>query len=736
MSPGSPTVPGIVMGTAGYLSPEQARGRPVDKRTDVFSFGCVLYEMLTGHAPFFGETVSDSIASTLKTDADFGRLPAGTPPIVRRLLKRCLQRDQHLRLRDIGDARLELQAATTDEDEPPVAPAASRARWALLSVATLVLGGVAGAWLARPGSDSPAAAPIPVTRFEIDLQRDGTMEFLTGPQFALAPDGRRIAYVLKRGGAATLYVRALEDRAGRPVTSGPVVEHPFFSPDGRWIGFFTKDSLMKVAVNGSSPIAVASVPGGSNRGGTWGADDTIVFAPNTTSPLMRVSAAGGTAEPLTTLDDGRDERSHRWPAFAPGRADRLVFTSQTLAQDFDESTIEMLDLVSGSRHVLHEQGSYGRVTPDGHLLFAHSETMFGCTLSDDLLEATRAPVPLVGELAASTGNGGAQFALSDTGTLVHVAGVRGGTATCTPVWVDFDGKETPVFPEPMNLFAPAISPDGERVAFHTGFGDDIVLHELRRGITSPAYPTEHRQAFPIWSPDGSRIVFSGQTDDLSVPSLSMLEVDGDSAPVQLCQSISDAQFPSDWSRDGATILFDQMVPGTLQDIFSYDIKSGKIQPVVATPAHDTDAKLSPDGTWIVYESEVSGTNEIYLRRLDGTGSRMQLSVGGGEEPHWDPDGRSVYYMVEDMSAAGRDAVIMRVPVDLAGERPVVRAAEPAIELKPVLFNIEHDIHPSGDRFMILKMPETNVDASTARIHLVQGWLGELDRILGGDVGRQ
>ena len=599
-----------------------------------------------------------------------------------------------------------------------------------MSAALLVLGGVIGSGLVWLGGDR-TEPPVFVTRFEIDLRREGTLRLNAGPSFTLAPNGRRLAYVLQNDDGSSLYVRELDEPDGRLVVSGPILEHPFFSPDGQWIGFFTTDHMMKVAIYGGSPIELADAVGGQSRGGSWGPDDTIVFSPDTTSPIQRVSAAGGPVEAITTLDASRQERSHRWPAFVPGRADHIVFTAQTIAQDFDESRIEMLDLSAGTRHVLHENGSYGRVTSDGHLLFALNDTMFGCALTNDFKAPTQAPMPIVSELTASVGNGGAQFALSDNGLMIYVVGEQGGTGQSIPVWIDFeDGVETPLFPEPTDLFSPAISPDGSRIAFHEGYGDAIVVHEIRRGILTPVYPTEFRQSTPVWSPDGKRIVFGGQTEEHFVPSLMSILADGESVPVRLSKGTNQEQFPSDWSRDGSMILFDEPRPDTRRDILVYHVESGEIESVIASPAEDALGRFSPDGDWIAYQSNLSGTNEIYLRRLDGAGARLQISVGGGEAPRWAPDGTSVYYMVSRMTATGRSATFWRVAVDLSAEPPTIGAPEPALEVKPSLFgDNEYDIDPSGERILIVKKAVSGDAQSSTRIHLVMNWFEELAEIL-------
>jgi Tol biopolymer transport system component len=356
--------------------------------------------------------------------------------------------------------------------------------------------------------------------------------------------------------------------------------------------------------------------------------------------------------------------------------------------------------------------------------------MYGCALTNDLKATTQSPVPIVSALTASIGNGGAQYALSDTGLMIYVVGARGVTGDSMPHWIDFEGVETPLFPEPTDLFSPAISPDGTRIAFHEGYGDAIVVHEIRRGIQTPVYPTEFRQYRPIWSPDGKRIVFSGQTEEHRVPSLMIVPADGETAPVRVGKGDLLEQFPSDWSRDGTMILYDEPRPDTRRDILIYHVETGEIETVIASRAEDRHARFSPDGEWIVYSSDLSGTKEIYLRRLDGAGSRLQVSVGGGAAPRWAPDGSSVYYMVSRLTMTGRAGTLMRVAIALTTDPPTIGAPEPAVELKPSLFSDhQYDIDPSGERILIIKMAESGDAESSTRIHLVMNWFEELERAL-------
>jgi len=401
----SPTMPGVILGTAAYMSPEQARGRRVDKRTDVWSFGVVLYEMLVGASPFVGETVSDSIGAVLHKDVDLDRLPPQTSANVRRVLRRCLERDRNERWRDIGDARVELRSRD-DEALRSSTPSQRRAPMlivlALLVVAVIALAGVA---LTRP---SPRTAPARLT-FPVTLLPGGAPGVGARPNFALSPDGDRLVVAAAVGNESGLWVRDLTSDAATLLPETVGASTPTFSPDGRWIAYFTESALWKIASSGGSPQRLADAES-TNRGLAWLGMDRIVYSPGTTSPLHVVSAAGGAPEIITTLDTndgGRPYRSHRWPNAGPG-ARSVVFTAQHTGESFNESAIAVVDLASGQiTTLLDDAGSYPIVLPGGELLYTTGGTVFACRVDWSVPAIVGTPRPVLYEVMHKPLNGGA-----------------------------------------------------------------------------------------------------------------------------------------------------------------------------------------------------------------------------------------------------------------------------------------------------------------------------------------
>lgn len=706
---------GALLGTPGYMSPEQVRGHPVDARSDVFAFGCVLFELLCGKRPFQGATIGEVVAALLAGRVDFAQLPPSTPPRVRWLLGRCLQSDREQRWRDLGDVRFLLADATYEAATPP----ARRTSFALMAAAGVAVAAIAGglAWRAAGG-----AKPAPdVQRFEIDLQQNGVLPTRFAPAFALSPDGRRLACVLEREGAATLYVRDLATSESHPLATAPTIESPTFSPDGQWLAYFVPDNLMKVAVSGGAPLVVAKAEGGRSRGVAWGPDDMLVFAPDTQSALLRVGASGGEAQALTTLEAARKERSHRWPAFVPGHAHRIVFTVQTEEQDFDRSSVELLDVTTGVRHTLHTNATYGRVTAERWLVFAHARTLFACPLAADLLARTRDAVPVLPRLWTSAGSGAAQFALAENGVLVHASALE--LPLCMPVWVGFDGREEPLLPEPMKLMEPAIAPDGVRVAFQGGAGAAIEVFEPRLRGTSRVLATRYRQSMPVWSPDGRRIAFSGSSSDHFVPSLMLLTLGSDRPPERLGTGGLMEQWPSDWSRDGSAILFDEPRETTRRDIAMLRVADRSVETLVATKGDDTAARLSPDGQWIAFQSNVGGSDEIYVRRTRGDEDRLLVSAGGGTRPRWMPDGRRILYFDEREIGGARSVLVKCVRVDLQGPRPSATSPEILREIAPPVAPGQFDLHPDGTRVLVLR-PADPGRAMGPRVHVALHWHAE------------
>ena len=414
------TAAGVILGTAAYMSPEQARGQKVDRRADIWSFGVVLYEMLTGRSVYSGETVSDVLAKVLEREPDWDSLPKDTPASTQRLLRRCFEKNVRQRLQSMGDARIVIDeylsnpAAESTVIAGPAAattpPLATRVLpWALFGVAALVAALVAL---------SPGPAPEPPLKLSVEVGAEPIWNVL-GSSVVLSPDGTRIAYIVGDGNQREVRVRSLDQLEGLTVATGAPY-HPFFSPDGQWIGYVTPSEMQKVPLSGGTAMTLCEVE--RSRGASWGPDDMIIFAPSPNSALLQVPAAGGEPKPLTTLDESNGEASHRWPQVLPG-GEAVLFTSHSQAGGgFDSANVEVLLIATGERKVLRRGGSYGRYLPSGHLVYVNQATLFAMPFDLRKLEVTGSPAPVVQDVSWGVAHGGAQFSVSETGRLAYIAG--------------------------------------------------------------------------------------------------------------------------------------------------------------------------------------------------------------------------------------------------------------------------------------------------------------------------
>jgi len=721
----SPTMPGVILGTAAYMSPEQARGRRVDKRTDIWSFGVVLYEMLTGASPFVGETATDSIGAILHREVDFSLLPAGTPANVQRVVRRCLVRDKMRRLQSIGDARVEL----LDVEEAASAPAADRRfGWRTLAgsaVGAALVVGLVGVWLgASRGGETRAS----VQRFSIDVAGEGrTIDDRWGAHFALSPDGTRLAITLREGPERTLWVRSLDSDRMTRLSGTEGAGHVSFSPDGQWILFADNEALQRVSVSGGTPIKICEV-GGDHRGATWMDDGRVVFSPSQTDALMIVEASGGEPAPLTTLDESKNERSHRWPDYVP-EADAIVFTAQRFGTTFNEASIDVLDMGTGERKTLVRGGAYGRILPSGHLVFMREASLYAAPMDLDRLELIGEPIPVIDGITYSASNGGTQAAFSRTGTLLYLAGGERNWSEKMLTAVDMEGAVTPLVEEYADYNGPAVSPDGRRVAFidgSVGNNADIWLLDMARGLRTRLTYGENDEASPVWSPDGEMLCFS-TTDGGNDHVIMVVPADGSAEPAALGVG-GGLSSPTDWSPDGQSILYTDGYADQGRDIMIARREGdGWVEaPLVATSFDEAFGSFSPDGEWVVYASDASGQDEVYITPSGGSGGRLQISTSGGEYPRWSADGAQVFYL--------RDFQLDRpamMAVDLNFEEEGAQASRPRELFRSDMsgFYLWHwfDVRPDGSGFVAMKPLQTGEKRDLRHLQLVLNWFEELER---------
>jgi len=631
------TAAGLILGTAAYMSPEQARGKAVDKKADIWAFGVVLYEMLTGRRLFEGETLSDILAAVLKTVPDFTTLPAGVPPRVRRLLGRCLRKDPKERLHDIADARIEL---ADEEDPAPAAPAVAPPRRAgslvPWTVAALAIA-AAAAWVLLAGRPGPAT--VPALKLAV-LPPTGTVS--SGP-IDISPDGRRIAFTATGAdGQTRLYVRDLDSLEPKALPGTEGADAPFFSPDGRSVAFFADKKLKRVDLAGGPARELAEAP--EHRGGSWGAQNVIVFAPEAGGPIFRVAASGGAVAPVTALDAATQETSHRWPRFlADGK--RFLFMSLK-PKPPGRLAIEAGSLDGGQRTRLVES-STGGVVARGHLYFVRETTLLAQAFDSRTLAVQGDPAPVAEDVWRNLNTDGlTAFSLAADGTLAYRGG---GLLERQLTWLDRQGRALGALGRPGILGSIDLSPDNRRVlAEIVDTARDtsaLFVLDAATGMTMRVTFGAGNQTSGLYSPDGRHLVFSW--DAQGAYDLFRKEVAGAGEPIPLLVS-GVWKYPESWSPDGRFLSFTQSEPGQPRDIWILPMTGGaKPFPIAQTPAEESGSAFSPDGRFLAYVSDESGRPEVLVRTFPASTTKWQVSTGGGASPVWRGDGRELFYLTPD-----------------------------------------------------------------------------------------
>jgi serine/threonine-protein kinase len=714
---------GMILGTAAYMSPEQARGSPVDKRTDIWAFGCVLFEALTARAAFPGETLSDTIAAILERDPDWRALPKGTPAPIGRLLRRSLTKDRKERLADILDARLDIEEALAmpSDETRAVTPVARSVVWRLvaaLAVGLIVGGIVAGSVLWRT---TPRTASR-VTRMTITPAKGLAFTGEIADRFvAIAPDGTRLAYLIAGGPQSNrLFVRTMEQLESTELTSVGTPRQPFFSPDGAWIGFFDAGTqLKKIAITGGPAVTLCPFDGSGPRGAAWGADGTIVFATSdTSSGLWRVSAAGGDPTVITRPKAERGERDHVWPRSLPsGQAILFTITATTGGTENDQ--VAVVDLRNGTERVLVRGGSDAQYVTSGHLVFGRTGALHAVAFDPDRLEVMGTPIPVVPQVVTSTVGGNA-FDVARDGTLAYLSRDAAAAGTRTLVWVDRQGREEPLKAEPRAYVYPRLSLDGTHVALAVSDQEqdiwiwDLVRETLTR-LTSD--PTTDRT--PVWAPDGKYIYFASYRSGAS--NLFRQATDGSGTAEHLLQS-PNMQFPTGMSPEGTRLVFTDL---TTNDLMVFTLNERRAQPLMQTTFAERNGDISPDGRWLAYEANDSGESEIYVRPFPGGNSgRSQVSTGGGSRVRWARNGQELFYVAPP--GALMSARVTR-GITLTAGKPLKLFEGRYYYGAPPELAATYDVSPDGQRFLMIK-PVTKTPAPPNLI-VIQNWTEELKRLV-------
>ncbi len=648
--------PGVILGTAAYMSPEQAKGKEADRVSDVWALGCVLYEMLTAHPVFEGETAGEILAGVMKTEPDWKRLPVDTSVSIRRLLRRCLHKDRKNRLQHIGDARIEINEARSAPDidgnlAPGVPQRTGRLAWMSAFVFLFLSVVAAIVWIGRAG----VPAPPPEVRLEIT-----TPPTPDPTSLAISPDGQKIVFVATSDARPRLWLRSLDSVSARPLAGTDGGFFPFWSPDNRSIGFFADGKLERIDIDGGLVRALANAP--NPLGGAWNRDGTIIFTPNYSSPIFQISAAGGEAAPLMQTD--AQQAGQRFPQFLPDGRHFLYYVQSSA----ESPGVYAGQLDGGAAQRLLDADAPA-VYASQHLLFVRQGTLFAQEFDPERLALSGNPFPIAEQIAVDGASSSTGLSASAAGPFIYRAGLGGGQRQF--VWFDRSGKEIGNVSDPDNAgpVNPSMSSDGRRIVMQRAVNGnmDIWMLDLGRGLLSRFTFDTTSDGMPAWSPDASRIVFTsnrkGVFDLYQKPATGAGSED-------LLLATPNNKAPLDWSPDGRFILYRSPGPTTGFDLWALPMDGErKPFPVVQTNFEERDGQFSPDGKWIAYQSNESGRVEIVVQPFPGPGGKLQISTNGGAQVRWRANGKELFYIALD----GR---LMAVPIRLPSNGQSVEADAP------------------------------------------------------------
>jgi eukaryotic-like serine/threonine-protein kinase len=708
---------GRILGTPAYMSPEQARGKRVDKRTDIWSFGCVLYELMTGKRAFRGATTQDTIAAVLEREPNWEVLPAVPPAQIRTLLIRCLQKDPQRRLHDIADARIEIEevlATPPSREQSSSLNRVSRPKlqqaiipWGVAAVlATVALFLTIALFRRAPAETRPI-------RFTIGPPEKGS--FNPNPiLLAISPDGSKLAFIAAdASGKQQLWIRALDSPAAQPLPGTENADKPFWSADSRFVGFYAEGKLKKIAVTGGAVQMLVESP--TSTGGTWSAEGIVLFTASLPRTIYRVSVAGGTATPVTTLDDSRQETFHGFPYFLPDGKHFLYFA---LSAKTENDAIYVGSLDSKDRKLILNANSNAVYASPGYILFSREGTLMAQPFDAERMQLTGEPVPIAEGVQFDARNGMAAFAASNNGVLAYRVG--GGSPPSKLVWVNRNGVEQALAASPHSYSFPRLSPDGRRLAVDIVEQDEathVWLYDLFRETLTPFTFEGTLNQPPAWTPDGKRIAFRSNKEGTRTNIFWQL-ADG-SGGLERLRTSEFAAIPRSFSPDGQLLAFFEFNPATAQDIWVLRLNDRQARPFLQTKFNETDPAFSPDGHWLAYRSDKSGRPEIYVQPYPGPGGEWQISTAGGMEPVWNPNGRELFYRIGDKMMA----VDITTQPGFSAGKPRIRFAGQYVPTPATTPN--YDVSPDGQRFLMLKAIEQ--EQAATQINVVLNWFEELKR---------
>jgi serine/threonine-protein kinase len=724
------TIAGVILGTAAYMSPEQAKGRPADRRADIWAFGVVLAEMLTGRSLYTGETISEILASILKETPALDSLPAATPPVIRRLLCRCLERDPRRRLQAIGEARFILEEPEEPVSLPPAPPSrqarihpwqAAVAAMVLVSLASLAL-----LWRAT----RPVGQPL--LRFSVDLGPGA----IPGSHFpaAISPDGRRIAYLVRKDRATRLATRLL-DQAEATVLSGTEdADDAFFSADGQSIGFFAAGKLKKVPAQGGAAVTLVQITNAIDtsfsgiRGASWAENSNIVACLNVRQ-LFGIPSAGGTAELLPFQPESTGHESYRWPQVLPG-GENILISAGKGAGAWNEADIGVLSLKTAAwKPVLHG-GSAGRYLPTGHLVYVRNGVLYAVRFDLARLATRGAPIPVLEELAYNSANGAGLFDFASGpaghGTFLFLSGKTSDQSPAI-VWLDAAGHQAPLISALSGALTPRVSPDGGRVSLTVA--GDIDVYDIARGSLTRVTFGNGPNSFPVWSPDGKRIAFSPGRSGVW-----WVRADG-SAPPERVMETTHRAMPFSFSPDGKYLALHQQGTGAGRNIWilPFDTsdpdhpKPGKPEQFLQNPANEFDPAFSPDGRWLAYTSSESGSMQVFVQPFPSSrgAGKWQVSTDGGRFPVWSPVSHTLFYIAQDSRI---------MAADYTGGGDAFTPGKPRFWSDTPIGTYgvysPYDIAPDGKRFAVFATPDKPGEpGATLHVTFLLNFFDELKRRL-------
>ena len=697
---------GVILGTTAYMSPEQARGEHTGAPSDVFSLGCVLYEMLSGQQAFQGKTVSDILAGVLRVEPDFALLPPNLNPRLLEFLRRCLDKNPKRRWQAVGDLKIELETVAAEpHTKPHVAEHAApryrrleRVLWISALAAVSIIAAAALIWTSR---GTPRAHEM---RVEINTPATDSPETL-----AISPDGQKVVFAAGPPGRSLLWLRSLDSLSARPLTGTENANGLFWSPDSGSIAFFSQGKLKRIDIEGGSARVLADI--GNARGGSWSRDGVILYAPNPAGPLFRVPATGGPPSAATRIDAAQ-QISHRFPKFLPDGRHFLYYV-----QGSPESNgVYIGELNGSSKPRLFDADAAAVYASSGHLLFVLQGTLFAQRFDTDKLALMGDPIPVADQIAENLVNQEAALSTSASGSVVYRTGSESPRQL---VWMDRSGREIEKLgaPDPTSPTHPSLSRDGRRIALDrmVNGNPDVWILELERSVLSRFTFDAAVDSAPIWSPDSNQIIFASRRK--GVRDLYKKPVRG-AGSEELLLATPETKDPVDWSPDGRFFLYGTVDPKTGNDIWALPINGAdrKPFPVAQTNFNEHSGQFSPDGKWIAYQSNESGRFEIYVQLFPGPGGKTQISTNGGRSPRWRRDGKELFYV-------GEDDRLMAVPITFASNGQTLEPGTPVPlfvthTVRPGYDNWDYVVAPDGQRFLMNTPTEETV---TFPIVLLMNW---------------